>query len=177
MNYMHIDKASISNGLGFRVVLWCSGCTVRCQGCHNSQTWDFHAGQLFDNKAKQYLFEQLSKPYIKGITLSGGHPLDYENLPDIYNIIKEIKENFPDKDVWLYTGYTLSMRDFDTTVDCGWDNALISNYIVAKCDVIVDGPYIEEQRDITLPFRGSSNQRIIDVKETIKQNQIITLNL
>lgn len=176
MNCMQIDKASISNGTGVRVVLWCAGCTRKCHGCFNPETWDFTAGKYFDQNSKEYLFEQLSKPYIKGITFSGGHPLEYQNLPDVYDLIKEIKTRFPDKDIWLYTGYTLSMNDFDTSVDVGWDNGLLSNYILAMCDVVVDGPYIEEQRDLTLAFRGSRNQRLIDVKQTLKQNQIVLYN-
>lgn len=177
MNCMQIDKASISNGTGVRVVLWCAGCTRQCHGCFNPETWDFNAGQPFNKDAKTYLFEQLSKPYIKGITFSGGHPLEYQNLPDVYDLIKEIKTKFPDKDVWLYTGYVLSINDFDTSVDVCWDNGLLSNYILAMCDVVVDGPYIEEQKDLTLAFRGSKNQRLIDVKQTLKEKSIILLNL
>jgi anaerobic ribonucleoside-triphosphate reductase activating protein len=149
---------------------------MKCKNCFNPETWDFNAGKVFDEKAKQFLFEQLNKPYIKGLTLSGGHPLEYENLPDVYDIVKEVKEKFPQKDIWLYTGYTLSISDFDTTIDCGWDNAAIRNYILAMCDVVVDGPYIDEQRDVTLAFRGSKNQRIIDVKETLKCGEVVTLN-
>lgn len=176
MNYMQIDKTSISNGLGVRTVLWCAGCNIKCKNCFNPETWDFNAGKMFDDKAKQYLFEQLNKPYIKGLTLSGGHPLAYENLPDIYDIVKEVKEKFSQKDIWLYTGYTLTITDFDTSIDCGFDNAAIRNYILAMCDVVVDGPYIDEQRDVTLAFRGSKNQRIIDVKETLKCGEVVTLN-
>lgn len=176
MNYIQIDKTSISNGLGVRTILWCAGCNMKCKNCFNPETWDFNAGKVFDEKAKQFLFEQLNKPYIKGLTLSGGHPLEYENLPDVYDIVKEVKEKFPQKDIWLYTGYTLSIIDFDTTIDCGWDNAAIRNYILAMCDVVVDGPYIDEQRDVTLAFRGSKNQRIIDVKETLKCGEVVTLN-
>lgn len=173
MNCMKIDRTSISNGTGIRVVLWCAGCTRQCHGCFNPETWDFNAGQCFDKNAKDYLFEQLGKPYIKGVTLSGGHPLEYENLPDVYDLIKEIKIKFPNKDIWLYTGYTLSISDFDASVDVCWDNGLLRNYILVMCDVVVDGPYIEEQKDFTLAFRGSRNQRIIDVQKTINQNQII----
>lgn len=176
MNYMQIDKTSISNGLGVRTVLWCAGCNIKCKNCFNPETWDFNAGKMFDDKAKQYLFEQLNKPYIKGLTLSGGHPLAYENLPDVYDIVKEVKEKFSQKDIWLYTGYTLTITDFDTSIDCGFDNAAIRNYILAMCDVVVDGPYIDEQRDVTLAFRGSKNQRIIDVKETLKCGEVVTLN-
>ena len=175
MNYIKISKCDIANGTGIRVVFWASGCSLHCNGCHNPETWDFHSGKPFDDNAKQKLFDALNKPWIKGITLSGGHPLEYENLPDIYNIVKEVKEKFPNKDVWLYTGYTLSINDFDTSVDIGWDNGLLRNYILAMCDVVVDGPYIEEQRDVSLPFRGSKNQRLIDVKKTLEQNKIVTI--
>lgn len=173
MNYLQIDKASISNGTGFRVVLWCAGCSQKCQGCFNPETWDFNAGQPFNEDAKKYLFEKLNKPYIQGITFSGGNPIEYNNLPDIYDLIKEIKTKFPDKNIWLYTGFILSINNFDTTVDVGWDNGLLRNYILAMCDVVVDGPYIESQRDITLAFRGSKNQRLINVKKTIEQKQIV----
>ena len=175
MNYLQIDKSSISNGPGVRVVLWVSGCSLHCKGCQNPESWDLCAGKLFDKDAKEELFKALNKPYIRGISISGGHPLEYENLPYIYDLIKEIKTQFPQKDMWLYTGYTLSINDFDTTVDICWDNGLLKNYILAMCDVVVDGPYIEEQRDITLKFRGSKNQRLIYVKETLKQNKIITI--
>lgn len=173
MNYIKITKHDIANGPGVRVVLWVSGCQLHCKNCQNPQSWDFNAGNIFDEVAKQELFDALNKPYIKGITFSGGHPLEYQNLPDVYDLIKEIKTKFPNKDVWLYTGYTLSISDFDTTIDCGWDNVAIRNYILAMCDVVVDGPYIEEQRDITLAFRGSKNQRIINVKKTLQQGDIV----
>lgn len=171
MNYMQIDKSSISNGSGWRVVLWCAGCTLKCNGCHNECAQDFNAGRLFDDRAKKYLFEQLNKPYIKGITFSGGHPVEKGNVLDVYNLMKEIKDQFPSKDIWLYTGWTLSMCDFRPL----YEAAVIQNEIFRMCDVIVDGPYIEEQRDITLKFRGSKNQRLIDVKETLRQGKIITI--
>lgn len=170
MNYMQIDKASISNGLGFRVVLWCSGCTLNCKNCHNPQAQNFNAGKLFDQNAKNFLYEQLSKPYIKGITFTGGHPIEQKNFSMVYDLVKEIKERFPSKDIWLYTGNKLSIRDFQSQFDL-----VITNQLYRMCDVIVDGPYIDEQRDITLPFRGSKNQRIIDVKKTIEYGEIVTL--
>ena len=161
MNYLGIDKSSISNGPGVRVVLWVSGCTLHCKGCQNPESWDFCAGKLFDEEAKQKLFEALNKPYIQGITFSGGHPLEMDNRNKVYQLCKEIKKNFPTKDIWLYTGYTLE--------------DLQSYTILEYIDVLVDGPYIEEQRDITLKFRGSKNQRLINVKETLKQGKIITI--
>ena len=172
MNYMYIDKASISNGLGFRVVLWCSGCTMNCKNCHNPQAQDFNAGKPFDENAKQFLFEQLSKSYIKGITFSGGHPIERKNVCVVHDLMQEIKEKFPSKDIWLYTGWTLSIKDFEQP----YHDMIVSNEIFRMCDVIVDGPYIDEQQDVTLAFRGSKNQRLIDVKETIKQNKIVLYN-
>lgn len=176
MNYHNINHCDMLNGNGIRVSLWVSGCSVHCKGCQNQQTWDLNSGILFDESAKQELFEALSKPYIQGITFSGGHPLEPENAKDVYNLISEIKEKFPDKDVWLYTGYTLDILNFTTlwkgvSPDCVHHNTM--NNILNICDVVVDGPYIEEQRDITLPFCGSKNQRLIDVKETLKQGQIV----
>lgn len=173
MNYLQIDKTSINNGPGVRVVLWVSGCSLHCKGCQNPESWDCNAGKLFDESTKQELFEALNKPYIQGITFSGGHPLENENVEDIYRLIVEIKNTFPTKNIWLYTGYTLESI-FPTVVTCDLNiERTYRQLIVAMCDVVVDGPYIEEQRDITLPFRGSKNQRLIDVKETIKQNKIV----
>lgn len=176
MNYIQIDKTSISNGVGFRVVLWCAGCTQRCQECFNPETWDFNAGQPFDKSTKEYLFEKLNKPYIRGITFSGGHPLEYKNLSSVYDLVKEIKERLPAKDIWLYTGYTLTVNDFNVETDVSWDNGLLRNSILAMCDVVVDGPYIKNQRDLTLAFRGSTNQRVIDVKETLEHQEIVLWN-
>ncbi len=170
MNYMQIDKASISNGLGFRVVLWCAGCERKCKNCFNPETWDFNAGQLFDENAKKFLFEQLQNPYIKGVTFSGGHPLESKNCGDVLNLILDIKTKFPNKDIWLYTGYELTIDDFT-------NGASAKKSILCLCDVVVDGPYITEEHDITLAFRGSRNQRVIDVKETLQQNKIITLQI
>lgn len=161
MNYIKITKNDIANGSGVRVTLWASGCSLHCKGCHNPQTWDFNAGKPFDKVAKQELFNALNKPHIQGITFSGGNPLDrpYE----IFLLINEIKSKFPNKNIWLYSGYT-------------YDEICMSREkfkAILGVDVLVDGPYIEEQRDITLPFRGSKNQRLIDVQETLKQGQII----
>ena len=175
MNYLGIDKTSISNGPGVRVVLWVSGCTLHCKGCQNPESWDFNAGKLFDETVKLELFDALKKSYIKGITISGGHPLENNNVEDVYLLMKEIKEKFPTKDVWLYTGYTWEQIFPTVCLDVFNVNNMYRKSVVEMCDVIVDGPYIEEQRDITLKFRGSKNQRLIDVKKTLKQNKIITI--
>ena len=162
MNYHKIEKTSVANGIGIRVVLWVSGCSLHCKGCHNPETWDLNSGKLFDENAKEELFEALDKPYIQGVTFSGGHPLENGNITEVYNLCKEIKEKFPEKDIWIYTGYL-------------FEN--IHSYLVMKyIDVLVDGAYIEEQRDITLKWRGSRNQRVIDVQKTFKENKIVLYN-
>lgn len=159
MNYHKIEKYSIANGTGIRVVLWVSGCTCYCRNCQNPQTWGFNSGVLFDENAKQELFEALDKPYIQGITFSGGHPLENKNISTVYNLCKEIKEKFPTKDIWLYTGYLFED---------------INSYLIMKyIDVLVDGKYIEEQKDLTLPFCGSKNQRVILVQESLQKGKVI----
>ena len=173
MNYLKIEKTSIANGEGIRVVLWCSGCRLHCKGCHNPETWCLNSGKLFDEDAKKELFEALNKSYIQGITFSGGHPLENENLEEVYKLIVEIRNKFSNKDIWLYTGYQLEnilnnpLRDMNTT---------LKRRIVEMCDIVVDGKYIEEERDITLKWRGSRNQRVINVKESLKENKIVLYN-
>ncbi len=175
MNYIKITKTDIANGTGVRCVLWVAGCDVHCKGCHNPESWDFGAGRPFDESTIGELIQVLSRPWVQGLTLSGGHPLAYQNLPEVYKVCKTVKERLPDKDIWLYTGYTLNIGDFDKSVDVGYDNALLRNHILTMCDVVVDGKYDENLKDISLKFRGSSNQRIIDVKKTISTGKICIL--
>ena len=173
MNYHKIEKTSVANGIGVRVVLWVSGCSLHCKGCQNPKTWDIDSGYLFDNKARQELFEALNKPYIQGITFSGGHPLENENVKDMHLLIKEIKEKFPTKDIWLYTGFTLEQIFPSITTDNLNLENIYRQEIIKMCDVVVDGRYIEELRNITLKWRGSSNQRVINIKASIEQNKIV----
>ena len=163
MNYEKIDKCSVSNGLGVRTVLWISGCNIHCKNCHNQSTWDFDSGIPFTEETMQEILYDLSKPYIKGCTLSGGHPLDPHNAPKVLEIVKRVKMVFPNKDIWIYSGYE-------------WENIIKDETlreILKYTDVLVDGAYVDELRDISLPFRGSSNQRIIDVKQSLEQNKVI----
>jgi anaerobic ribonucleoside-triphosphate reductase activating protein len=150
-----------------------SGCTLHCQGCHNPESWDFNSGKLFDEAAKQELFEVLSNPWIQGITFSGGHPLANENVEDVYLLVKEIREKFPAKDIWLYTGYTWEQIFPKACLDIFASCNVYRQAVVEMCDVVVDGPYIDAQRDLTLKFRGSKNQRLIDVKKTLEQKEIV----
>lgn len=176
MNYIKISKEDIANGLGLRVVLWVSGCEIHCYNCQNSQTWDKNSGVLFEETAKQEIFEELSKPYIAGLTLSGGHPLEDYNVETIYQLLKEVKEKFPQKNIWLYTGYIWEYIFPEVVTDNFDVNRVYRQEIIRMCDVVVDGPYIEEQKDITLKWRGSRNQRVIDVQKTLsKQDKEIVL--
>ena len=163
MNYEKIDKCSVSNGLGVRTVLWVSGCDVHCKSCHNQSTWDFNSGIPFTEDTMQAILYALSKPYIKGLTLSGGHPLDPHNAPKVLEIVKHIKMVFPNKDIWIYSGYVWEDIIKDETL----------REILKYTDVLVDGAYVDELRDISLPFRGSSNQKIIDVQKSLVENKVI----
>ena len=163
MNYHKIEKFSTNNGNGVRCVLWISGCEIHCKNCQNPQTWDKCSGIKFDKNAKEELLEILSKDYIRGLTLSGGNPLEKYNISELLSLLKEIKNLYPNKDIWCYSGYTyeqLIQRE---------DLKEIWQYI----DVLIDGPYIDEQRDITLKWRGSKNQRVINIPQSIKKNEII----
>lgn len=173
MNYHKIEKTSVANGIGVRVVLWVSGCSLHCRECHNPETWSFDSGKLFDEEAKNELFNALDKPYIQGITFSGGHPLENENVETIYLLIKEIKEKFPTKDIWLYTGYTIEQIFPKVNFDVFNVNNVYRKEVIRMCDVVVDGPFVESEKDITLKWRGSRNQRVIDCKQSIKENRII----
>lgn len=146
MNYNKIEKFSTNNGDGIRVVLWGSGCSLNCKGCQNPETHDQFSGQLWTEESEKELFEALNHNYISGITYSGGHCLEPYNIEVVTELAKKIKKRFPEKTQWLYTGWTFEkVKDFE-----------IMKYI----DVLVDGPYIDELRDITLKWRGSSNQQI-----------------
>lgn len=159
MRYHNITKDDMLNGEGLRVVLWLAGCTHRCPGCHNPITWDINGGILFDEKAKQEIFTELEKDYISGITLSGGDPLHPSLINEVKQLIKEINVLFPKKTIWLYTGY-----DFEDIKGLSF---------IKDIDVIVDGKFIISLLDKQLHWRGSSNQRVIDVNKTLKSKTLI----
>ena len=155
MRYHNITKDDMLNGDGLRVVLWVAGCSHCCKECQNPITWDPNGGLLFDEAAKQEIFEQLDKTYISGITFSGGDPLHAANRLEVRNLIEEIKEKYPNKTIWMYTGDV-------------WEHIL--HYPVMKnVDVLVDGEFIVEQKDIKLLWTGSKNQRVIDVQKSLAQ--------
>ena len=155
MRYHNITKDDMKNGDGLRVVLWVAGCSHCCKGCQNPITWDPNGGLEFDEAAKQEIYEQLDKSYISGITFSGGDPLHSANRTGIRALAAEIKEKYPEKTIWLYTGDS-------------WEN--IYHYPVMKyVDVLVDGEFRLEELDTKLRWKGSRNQRVIDVQKTLKQ--------
>lgn len=177
MNYHNITHDDMNNGDGLRVVLWLSGCSHKCKNCQNPQTWNPDSGILFDKDAKNEIFAELLKDYISGITFSGGDPLHENNLMDVANLIFKIKESFPKKTIWLYTGYSFDeLKEMYQTLRFAFNPSnewLVRWNIIKMCDVLIDGEYIEEQRDVTLKWRGSKNQRVISIPETLKQNKVI----
>ena len=174
MNYLAITHEDVCNGIGLRCVIWCSGCSHACRLCQNPQTWDQKSGIPFDEDAKQAIFNKLSKDYISGLTLSGGDPLFKDNVEEIYKLVVEVKQKFPTKNIWLYSGYTWEQLFEDDDFDKQEISAnQYRRAIILMCDVFVDGEYIDEQRDVTLKWCGSKNQRVIDISETIKKGEIV----
>ena len=169
----------MNNGDGLRVVLWLSGCSHHCYNCQNPQTWNPDSGIPFDESAKQEIFNELSKDYISGITFSGGDPLYENNLDEVLKLVKQIRISYPEKSIWLYTGYNFDLLNSKyneykyTPFAANADEWLTRWEIISNVNVLVDGEYIDEQRDITLKWRGSSNQRVIDVKQSLTQNKIV----
>lgn len=159
MNFHKITTNDIANGIGIRVVLWVSGCEHHCKECHNPQTWNINSGIPFTQKDYTTLYKALDKPYINGITFSGGDPLHINNRETIYQISTALRKDLPSKTQWLYTGYSWEeVKDLP---------------IINNLDVLVDGEFEIDKKDITLLFKGSSNQRLIDVKSTMKNNKIV----
>lgn len=159
MNYHDITKEDMLNGDGIRVVLWVSGCEHHCKNCQNPITWDKNCGLPFDKEAEKELFEALDKPYVEGITFSGGDPLMPYNRGDVFRLIKKCKELLPQKTIWLYTGFC-------------WEE--IKNLeCIELIDVIAEGKFVETLKDNNLKWVGSSNQRVIDVKKSLEKNSVI----
>lgn len=169
MNYHDIKKVNMLNGDGLRVVLWVSGCNHYCKNCFNPETWDANSGLLFDENAMQEIREELSKGYCAGITFSGGDPLYPRNRKKIKEIIGEIKQDFPTKTIWLYTGYLFEELLTESEQD------YYLKYILNNIDVLIDGKFIEEEKSINKPWVGSSNQRIINVQSSLNNKKIILI--
>lgn len=158
MRYHNITKDDMLNGDGLRVVLWVAGCSHCCKECHNPVTWDPNGGLLFDDSAKQEVFDELDKDYISGITFSGGDPLHIANAYDVAALAKEIREKYPEKTIWLYTGSL-------------WEEVRHME-IVHYIDVLVDGEFEVDKKNENLHWKGSSNQRVIDVQKSLREGEV-----
>lgn len=196
MRYSQIRNLDISNGLGVGVSLFVQGCPFHCKNCFNSDTWDFNGGKEWTEKTKDKFMKLINRPYIKRISFLGGECLAEQNLNEILSLIKQIRNSYPDKTIWLYTGYhvfinypeshrqhkvILSTRP-NASTNIIYDDELFfkkkeedrkRSEIISNVDVLVDGEYIDEQKDLSLKFRGSKNQRVIDVKQSLAQNKMV----
>ena len=166
INYSNIKPIDTANGPGCRVSLFVSGCSIRCPGCFNQQAWDYNYGKPFGVSAQNKILELLMPDYIRGLSILGGNPTEKENEYELTRFVERVRSYYEDrKDVWLWSGHT-------------WEQLMErKSELVPLCDVLVDGPFIEEKKDLTLPFRGSSNQRIIDVKKSLESGKIVEVAL
>ncbi len=169
MNYSEIKTCDIANGPGVRVTLFVSGCTHHCKGCFNEMTWDFAYGEPFTEQVVCRVLEALAPDYIAGLTLLGGEPLEQQNWRALLPFLRQVRERFPKKDIWCFTGYLFD-QDIVERFCPQWPEF---QEFLSCLDVIVDGPFLLEEKDISLRFRGSKNQRIIRVQDSLKQGRIV----
>ena len=169
MNYATIKKCDIANGPGVRVSLFVSGCTHRCKGCFNEIAWDFNYGKPFTQDTIDAILKMLEPEHIKGITLLGGEPFEPQNQPAILDLLRQIKGKFPDKSIWAFSGY---LFDRDLTAGKVGDPRITAEFL-SYLDVLVDGPFIESRKDLMLRFRGSDNQRLIDVQKSLAEGKVV----
>lgn len=182
MRYAQIRSMDISNGEGVGVSLFVQGCPFHCKNCFNSDTWDFNGGKEWTEEIKDKFMKLIDRPYIKRVSFLGGECLADQNLDEVLKLVKQIRISFPEKTIWSYTGFEwnqimnmqvmqpiFSCKDLESKIQ----NILKRQEIIKMCDVLVDGEYIDEQKDLTLKFRGSKNQRVIDVKKSLAQNKVV----
>lgn len=169
MNYGEIKSCDIANGIGVRISLFVSGCTNHCKNCFQPQTWDFNFGEPFTSDTEEKILKMLEPDYIDGLTVLGGEPMEPSNQRALYPFLLKVKEKMPNKTIWVFSGFTLEeMRE-----EGGYSNCDVTEKILGMIDVLVDGRFVEELKDITLRFRGSSNQRLIDMKKTYEQGSVV----
>ncbi len=169
MNYGEIKKTDIANGEGVRVSLFVSGCTHHCKGCFNEETWNFQYGKPYTQATETEILKALKPEFINGLTLLGGEPFEPQNQRVLVELLKKVKEKYPEKSIWCYSGYLLDEELLqESRARCE-----VTDEMLSMIDVLVDGEFKQELKNITLKFRGSENQRIIDVQKTLKQNQIV----
>jgi anaerobic ribonucleoside-triphosphate reductase activating protein len=169
MHYGTIKNFDVADGPGCRVSLFVSGCRNHCPGCFNQETWDFHYGQEYTAETEQMILQALAPDYIQGLSLLGGDPFEPENQRELLRLLRSVKSAFPKKDIWAYTGYTLEkLQNAEGHPRCEATDEMLS-----MIDILVDGPFIEARKNISLRFRGSENQRIIDLPNTLKSGEIV----
>ncbi len=169
MNYGSIKPVDVANGVGVRVSLFVSGCSHHCPGCFNPETWNFAYGKPFDSAVIELLLQQLNHSYIKGLSLLGGEPFEPENQRALLPLIRRMRAELPAKDLWAYTGYVYD-RDL---IPGGRAWCEVTDELLEAVNVLVDGPFVEAEKDISLKFRGSANQRLIDLTATRRQGQLV----
>ena len=168
MNYGAIKKCDIANGVGVRTVLFVSGCTHHCKGCFQPETWSFDYGERYTKETEDEIIESLKPDYVDGITLLGGEPFEPENQRELVKLLRRIKKELPQKTVWSFSGYTYEELTGDSRAVCE-----VTNEMLSMLDVLVDGEFVESKRNISLRFRGSENQRLIDMNKTRKEGKIV----
>lgn len=169
MNYATIKTVDVANGPGVRVSLFVSGCTHKCKGCFNSEAWDFNYGKPFDSEAEEKIIKALDHSYIEGFSLLGGEPFEPQNQVALLPFLKKLKRLFPEKNIWCYSGYTFEKDILGGNLG----NPEIHKEMISLIDILVDGKFVEEKKDLHLRFRGSSNQRIIDVQKSLKKGETV----
>ena len=172
MKYSAIKYFDIANGPGVRTTLFVSGCTHHCKGCFNQETWDFNHGEEFTKEIEDEIIKSMEPDYVKGLTLLGGEPMEKVNQAGLVNFVKRVHEVYPNKSIWCFTGYL-----YEELLEGGKQRTEYTQELLNCFDVIVDGEFIEEQKNLMLMFKGSSNQRTIDVQESLKQNKIVIREL
>ena len=170
MHYSTIKDCDIANGIGVRITLFVSGCTNHCKNCFQPQTWDFDFGEPFTEETEEKLLEMLKPDYINGLTLLGGEPMEPQNQRALVPFLKRVREAYPNKNIWCFTGFTYEVLKTDGS----HPRCEVTDEMLALIDVLVDGRYVDELKDLTLQFRGSSNQRLIDMVKT-RENGEVTL--
>lgn len=174
MNYAQVFLYDIANGPGCRTTLFVSGCTHHCKGCFNEIAWNFHYGKPFTEKVENELLKESESPFVNGFTILGGEPMEVVNQRALISFLRKVKKMYKDKTIWIYSGYTYEELIDIKNKRCHCE---VTDEILSLIDVLVDGEFEIEKKDISLKFRGSSNQRLIDMKKTREKGEIVTLNL
>lgn len=173
MKYADIKTVDVANGQGVRVSLFVSGCNHHCKGCFNAQAWDFNYGNDFTEEETNKIINELEHPYVSGLSILGGEPLEYQNQQGLLPLLKKVKEKYPNKNIWCYTGY-----EFDKDIVANmFENWPQTKELMSYIDILVDGKFEEDKKDLNLKFRGSSNQRIIDVQQSLKVHKVIPYDI